>query len=207
MAFLIQMGLSFYGQINPDATVPKTTRKGLGEIDFPVVFKICMNPSFNETELERVGYENIYFYFMGKSRFNGSIYGWSGHTGDGRVFINPSDIQDRIFLNYLSSIWSQLHVGGKTPAIPASSYKLLKPNYPNNCITLDISTILKSCENVFSLDILFDPNITSGTKIEVHIEDRLRAMSRYYIRSKLKTQGLKTSISMIWKMAFLRPTC
>ena len=65
--FLIQMSLSFYGQIRPDETVPKTTRKALEDIEFPVVFKICMNPSFNDTELQSVGYDNPYFYFLGKS--------------------------------------------------------------------------------------------------------------------------------------------
>ena len=101
LAFLIQMGLSFYGQIRPDKTVAKTTKKRLEEIDFPVVFKICVNPSFNETELEGVGYENMYMYFMGKSRFNGSIYGWSGHTDAGGVFSNASDIQDQSCKNVL----------------------------------------------------------------------------------------------------------
>ena len=95
------MGLSFYGQIRPDKTVAKTTKKRLEEIDFPVVFKICVNPSFNETELEGVGYENMYMYFMGQSRFNGSIYGWSGHTDDGGVFSNASHIQDQSCKNVL----------------------------------------------------------------------------------------------------------
>ena len=185
------MGLSFYGQINPDATVPKTTRKGLGEIDFPVVFKICMNPSFNDTELHSVGYDNMYFYFMGKSRFNSSNYGWSGHTEDGGVVSNASDIQDRIFLNYTSAIHlTQLYVGGNWTFIPTSSYKLLKPNYPNNCLTLDISMFLKVGDQLDSqLVIIFDRSAMFVAKLEVNIDDRLQTMSRYYMASKLKTQG------------------
>ena len=184
------MAFSFYGQINPEETVPKTTRSRLGDNDFPVVFKICMNPSFNDTELESVGYDNIYFYFMGKSRFNGSNYGWSGHTQDGRVVNNASDIQDRIFLDYsLAILWAQLYSEERGINIPASSFKLLKPNYPNNCLTLDISTIPRPGENVLGLSIGFDPNSTIFTKIEVHVEDRLQTMSRYYIPSKMKTQG------------------
>ena len=66
LAFQVQMGLSFYGKIIPDKTVAKTTKKGLEEIDFHVVFKICMNPSFDETEVESVGYTNMFNYFKGK---------------------------------------------------------------------------------------------------------------------------------------------
>ena len=201
------MGLSFYGQISPEETVSKLTRKGLGDIDFPVVFRICMNPSFNDTELESVGYENVYYYFLGKSRFNSSIYGWSGHTEEGGVFSNASDIQERIFLNYSSAIsWSHLYSGDQYPAIPASSYKLLKPSYPNNCITLDISTILKLGENIEGLDIGFDPNNTIFTKVEVYIEDRLQTMSRYYIASKLKTQGANIYINDL-EDGLSNPTC
>ena len=184
------MGLSFYWQINPDKTVPKTTRKGLGDIDFPVVFKFCVSPSFNETELENVGYDNMYYYFLGQSRFNNNSYGWSGHNEEGGVFSNASDIQDRIFLNYTSAIiYTQLLSGSNMTVIPPSSYKLLKPNYPNNCLTLDISMFLKSGDYVTGINIIFYQSATFAAKIEVHIEDRLQTMSRYYIASKLKTQG------------------
>ena len=181
------MSLSFYWQINPDETVPKTTRTGLGDIDFPVVFKICMNPSFNDTELEN---DNMFYYFLGQSRFNNRSYGWSGHTEEGGVFSNASDIQDRIFLNYTSAIlFTQLLVGSNLTLIPPSRFKLLKPNYPNNCLTLDISMFLKYGDNVTGLNIIFDQSATFAAKTEVHIEDRLQTMSRYYIASKLKTQG------------------
>ena len=73
--------------------------------------------------------------------------------------------------------------------ITSSSYKLLKPNYPNNCLTLDISTFLKSGDYVRSLNIIFDQSASFATKIDLNIEDRLQTMSRYYIASKLKTQG------------------
>ena len=189
LAFLIQMGLSFYKQTNPDKTVAKTTKTGLEEIDFPVVFKICMNPSFNETEAKSLGYTNTFNYFMGKSMFNDSIYGWAGHTEDGEVVSNALDIQNKIFLNHHSVInWTALWIRNEWTVIPRSSFKLLRPNFPNNCLTLDISTHMKSGDKVEFLYIVLDKS-TFVTKIEVHVEDRLQTMSRYYMASKLKTQG------------------
>ena len=67
-------------------------------------------------------------------------YGWAGHTEDEGVFSNAKDIQKRIFLNYQSvkrytGIYSKEFLSG---SIHTTSYKLRRPNYPNNCLTLDI---------------------------------------------------------------------
>ena len=48
-------------------------------------FNPCFKPAFNAEELPASGYENIWRYFSGQSMYNGSIYGWAGHTEDGKV--------------------------------------------------------------------------------------------------------------------------
>ena len=57
-----------------------------GEIEFPVIFKICIYPGINNTALKEVGYSEIWDYFTGKSDHNKSFYGWAGHTADGKIF-------------------------------------------------------------------------------------------------------------------------
>ena len=69
------------------------------------------------------------------------MHGWAGHTEDGGAFSNVTDVQNRIFQDYHSVIVSTYINTNKVlmRTIPSSSYKLRKPNYPNNCLTLDIN--------------------------------------------------------------------
>ena len=84
-AFIVQMGILASNQINPRATVSQMEEKSLDNIDFPVVFKICIKPAFNISELYRVGYASIWEYFIGQSRHNGSVFGWGGHYENGSI--------------------------------------------------------------------------------------------------------------------------
>ena len=83
VAFTIQMGLLAMNQINPLETVSHIKEMNLDDIDFPVVFKICIKPAFNISELHKVGYKSIWGYFKGQSMYNASIYGWGGHYKNG----------------------------------------------------------------------------------------------------------------------------
>ena len=65
-----------------------TEKRKLSEIEFPVVFKICINPGFYEDQLNKAGYSKVGFYFDGISKYNDSIIGWAGHTEDGGVYGN-----------------------------------------------------------------------------------------------------------------------
>ena len=47
---------------------------------YRLIFKICATPALNTTVLQTAGYRNIWDYFVGRSRYNKSIYGWGGHT-------------------------------------------------------------------------------------------------------------------------------
>ena len=70
----------------PSETVSHRVEKKLDEIQFPVLFKICIKPAFNLKELQNAGYHSIWDYFTGQSRYDKSVYGWAGHTKDGKVY-------------------------------------------------------------------------------------------------------------------------
>ena len=44
----------------------------LGEIPFPVVFRICIKPAYNETFLKEAGYRQTWDYFTGSHHFKPS---------------------------------------------------------------------------------------------------------------------------------------
>ena len=71
----------------------------LSEIEFPLIFKVCMKPGFDDQALNDMGYANNMAYFTGQSRFNSSIFGWAGHTPDGKVLSNVSGKQ-KFFCNF-----------------------------------------------------------------------------------------------------------
>ena len=88
LAFIIQMSILTYYQIHPSQTVTSTVRKNLSDVDFPVLFKICIKPGFNLTALQEVGYASTWEYFTGQSRYNSSLVGWAGHKNDGTAYTN-----------------------------------------------------------------------------------------------------------------------
>ena len=88
LAFLLQAGFLFYNLLNPTHTEIHTEIKNLADLPFPAVFKICIKPAFNMEFLNRAGYDNTFYYFLGRSKYNSSLYGWAGHTQTEQVFNN-----------------------------------------------------------------------------------------------------------------------
>ena len=184
IAFIIQISASVKSQIFPQNTVAKTVRTNLENVDFPVAFKVCMKPSFSDEELKTVGYENPYSYFAGISKYENrldgtGIHGWAGHTAEGGVFSNASDVQKRIFMDYHSAINGTIIETNKVflNNISTSNYQLQKPNYPNNCLTLDIGKYITSGGRIKFVSIRFDAS-RFATDIDVIIEDRLILLDR-----------------------------
>ena len=83
--------------VNPKETVTRTERVELAKIDFPLVFKICILPGFDDEELKKMGYANNMAYLEGRSIYNSSIFGWAGHTPDGKIVSNVSGEHDMNF--------------------------------------------------------------------------------------------------------------
>ena len=94
VAFLYQTSTLLNSMINPKDTLTGTERVQLEKIDFPLVFKICIKPGFDDEELKKMGYFNNMQYLEGRSIYNSSIFGWAGHTPDGGIVSNVSGEQD-----------------------------------------------------------------------------------------------------------------
>ena len=68
--------------LNPDETTTRFEARKLDDIEFPVVFRICIYTSLNTDELRLAGYKSSWTYFIGQSFHNPNIYGWGGHYND-----------------------------------------------------------------------------------------------------------------------------
>ena len=68
-------------RIEPSNRATEITEKKLGDWEeFPILFKICPDPAFNTAASREGGYDSIFEYFTGESRFDETIFGWAGHT-------------------------------------------------------------------------------------------------------------------------------
>ena len=95
LAFIVQMSLLVADFLDPSDLNTITYQLKLHQIPFPVNFKLCAIPGFNQTMLTKYGYlvnagykfifhsclnQDIPAYFHGQSRLNNSIFGWTGHS-------------------------------------------------------------------------------------------------------------------------------
>ena len=88
-AFCVHAFIVAYDLIYPEGTVLRFEQRSLDDIEFPIVLKICINPAFNISELQEVGYQNVWDYFTGKSKYSDyGIFGWSGHAKNGSIISN-----------------------------------------------------------------------------------------------------------------------
>ena len=69
--FLIHISIIGYYQLYPTETSTRLSERKLDDLDFPVLFKICLNPAFNEDKIKghrtlfsmsRLEMINIYLY-------------------------------------------------------------------------------------------------------------------------------------------------
>lgn len=83
------------------------TEKQLKNLQFPIMFKICMKPGFNTTALKEEGYAGISEYFLGRSRFNSSVYGWAGHSNTSEARSTVDDVYQKV--QYFHRVEKAIH--------------------------------------------------------------------------------------------------
>ena len=52
--FVIQVAVLIYNRMNPSQTISSTSQKQLADLKFPVIFKICIKPAFDDEELNKL---------------------------------------------------------------------------------------------------------------------------------------------------------
>ena len=89
MVCLVHVSMNAYYILYPDLPDIKVLKKDLKNIAFPLSFKLCVSERHKSSDrYQKVGYHNDVDFFKGKSMFNDSLYGWSGHTENGSTFSN-----------------------------------------------------------------------------------------------------------------------
>ena len=87
IACLIHLCYLGYYVVNPEFPTITVDKVDLKDIDFPLIFRFCINePSNGSFRFRNVGYEAYSYFHYGKSFFNQSIFGWKGHFENGSTF-------------------------------------------------------------------------------------------------------------------------
>ena len=82
LAFVVHISKIAYDLKYPQYPSIRIKKTEIRNIDFPVVFKICIKGDQNTNTFRKLGYWNRHRVFIGDSMFNNSLVGWNGHTKD-----------------------------------------------------------------------------------------------------------------------------
>ena len=81
---IIHINVLLESELYPEYARVKYYTKNLEEIDFPIIFKICSLPFNNVDKVyQEMGYENMFDFYKGISRYNKSHFGWNGFYENG----------------------------------------------------------------------------------------------------------------------------
>ena len=69
-------------------------KKDLKDIEFPISFRICAHElRKGDEKFKKLGYKGIKDFFRGRSMFNKSLVGWTGHTENGSTIGTVDGLQ------------------------------------------------------------------------------------------------------------------
>ena len=105
LGFLTHVLVFTYHQLFPQKTSSRLEERKLDDVDFPILFKICLNPAFDLQKLKDVGYRSLWKYFVGTSdRASRKTYGWAGINENGTRYATVAGIS-YVYIYYDSMIF------------------------------------------------------------------------------------------------------
>ena len=120
--------------------------KALQGQNFPLIFKICPLPAFRDKAVFReVGYKTTHKYFLGRSMYNESIYGWAGHRNDSSGPLSTVDrVYNKVSMFRPEDIIQSINIEFNDASIEKlnRTHVLLKRvNYAMNCFALNLDEL------------------------------------------------------------------
>ena len=206
VTFCIQTFFIGLNAIFPAETFTRFEQRKLDAIEFPVVFKICIFPAFRMENLEKVGYNNVWQYFIGRSAHNRNIYGWAGHTQQESVYSTVQEVKDMLFMKpekiiHNINIKFSDRVSQKIYYKSKKYAKLERPNHPNNCLTIDLLKVVKNLTSIKQIQ--FNFHKSSKYQVELWMEDKKRSVSRAMKRNKFGISGPRLMIKNSSQSTFM----
>ena len=88
LSFLAHCLVNIWQDYGEDRVLVRENAVNLSSITFPLIFYISLSPGIQLARLEKLGFDNIIYYYYGKNRYNQDIHGWDGRYGNGSIANN-----------------------------------------------------------------------------------------------------------------------
>ena len=183
---IVHIGFIIHNILFPPIPSIKVYEKQLKDIEFPLLLRICINDKTMQ-RFKDVGYFNDWEFFLGKSRFNNSIYGWNGHTEDGSSIGSFEDVLSMVNHNW-SNILKEIKVetAGESSIVQDFNWRTI-PFYLY-CQIIDLEeyfNLTNSAPHILSLHF----RKTDAGGVSIHFMEKNKRSDRPLISSYLSYSG------------------
>ena len=105
IAFIVHISIVVFSIFNPEIPDVETSEKHLKDIAFPFSFRLCVHKLVDTNKKYwDSGYYNYYAFYKGRSLYNKSLYGFSGHLTNGSTKFNTYEgFLDNMFFSTFKS--------------------------------------------------------------------------------------------------------
>ena len=84
LACLAHLMFMAYYLAYPERPAIEVYRKNIKQIEFPILFRVCVDEIDNiSSRFQKAGYTHYWYLFYGKSMHLNRTYGWNSHTKNG----------------------------------------------------------------------------------------------------------------------------
>ena len=86
LSFTIHFSYIVYFILNPEFPDVRVYNSDLEDIELPISFQFCAHRKDTERNFQKMGYRDLNTFYIGRSLYNHSLYGWLGHKKEGGTF-------------------------------------------------------------------------------------------------------------------------
>ena len=97
LAFFVHVAIIGYNNLFPSNLSVKLYKKDLKDIAFPISLKFCVaeREDFHKRYRD-LGYDSVYRFFRGMSKYKTRWLGWSGHSSNGSTLGSVNGTYDNL---------------------------------------------------------------------------------------------------------------
>ena len=201
IGFCVQFGNVLDTYVHPTQTTITVTERNLQDSEFPLLFKICFNPSFNTSAVEEAGYT---FFISGKSKFNSSLLGWAGHTAEGGVQGTVEEMVEKVTLHNPEEVITDIRVWSMANTwidISIDSVELWRLNFPYNCYTLNLSKNYEVLDQGVKQIFFYFP-LLENTSMELLLKGASMVCDREIKNHKFYSSGADIKFDKLGKIIY-----
>ena len=79
---VVHISYILFFTLNPTLPSIEIYEQDLKKVEFPLAFRVCVDEKTYD-KYTKIGYINDWEFFLGRSMYNKSMFGWNGHTENG----------------------------------------------------------------------------------------------------------------------------